>query len=268
MELLTRVSLIKTMKIIIVLPAYNEEESIGPLCQSLGEAMKEDGLSYQVLIVNDGSKDNTAQIASRFKKKMPLEIINHRKNLGLSEAIKTGLTNALERAGPGDVIVTMDADNTHTPGLILRMIRMIREGSDVVIASRYQPGSRVRGVSFSRQVISFWAGYLFRVFFPIKGVRDYTCGYRAYKATVLKRAIQRYGKSFFDQPGFSVQVDILLKMRKLDIIVTEAPLILRYDLKHGISKMKVIKTIKETLILLVKRRFLEGYQPDRKNADV
>ncbi|MBU1127245.1 glycosyltransferase family 2 protein, partial [Patescibacteria group bacterium] len=230
--------------IFIVLPAYNEEETIGPLCQRLKQVMKEDKLSYRVLVVNDGSKDNTAKIVARFRKKMPLEIIDHRKNLGLSEAIKSGLINASKKAKSGDVIVTMDSDNTHTPGLILRMIRMIREGSDVVIASRYQHDSRIRGVPFFRQIISFGASFLFRVFFPIKGVRDYTCGYRAYKATVLKQALRHYGEKFFDQPGFSVMVDILLKMRKLDIIATEAPLILRYDLKHSTSKMNIGKTIK------------------------
>lgn len=240
--------------IYVVLPAYNEEKTIGTLLKSLKFVMKENGLVYKTIIVNDGSSDNTAKVVSGFKNKIPLELISHENNLGLSEAIKTGLLRALKRAKKEDIIITMDSDNTQTPGLILRMARMIREGHDVVIASRYRHGSRVKGVPFSRNLLSLSASLLFQITFPIKGVRDYTCGYRAYKVKVLKKAILYYGEDFFNSPGFSCMVDILLKLRRFDIIAAEVPLVLRYDLKHGISKMNVIRNIRDSLVLLVKRR--------------
>jgi dolichol-phosphate mannosyltransferase len=65
---------------------------------------------------------------------------------------------------------------------------------------------------------------------PIRGVRDYTCGYRAYRGRVLRQAFQRYGDDFINQEGFQCMVDILLKLRKMDVIFGEVPLILRYDL--------------------------------------
>lgn len=188
--------------IFIVLPAYNEEKTIGTLLDSVIFVMKENGLSYQVVVVNDGSSDKTAKVIHQFKKRMPISLVNHKKNLGLSEAIKTGLLYTLKKAKSKDIIITMDSDNTHTPGLILRMVRMIREGNDVVIASRYRTGSRVKGVPISRMFLSLGASLLFRLSFPIRGVRDYTCGYRAYRAKVLKEAFSYYGEDFVNRPGF------------------------------------------------------------------
>jgi dolichol-phosphate mannosyltransferase len=78
--------------------------------------------------------------------------------------------------------------------------------------------------------LSWGAGKLFRVCYPIHGVRDYTCGYRAYRAGFLRRAFEN-DKYFIDQPGFSCMIDILLKLDRLGAIMTEVPLVLRYDLK-------------------------------------
>ena len=149
----------------------------------------------------------------------------------------------------------MDADDTHTPGLILRMVRMIREGHDVVIASRYRPGSRVVGLTWFRKVMSYGASWLFRFLMPIHGVRDFTCGFRAYRADVIQNAIKHYGDKFVDQDGFQCMVDILLKLRRMNLIFGEVPFILRYDYKEGASKMNVGRTVRKTLQLIVKRLF-------------
>jgi dolichol-phosphate mannosyltransferase len=125
----------------------------------------------------------------------------------------------------------------------------------VVIASRYQHGSVTRGVPGYRKFLSFGAGMLFRIAFPIEGVRDYTCGFRAYRAGVMQQAIRKYGERLFDQQGFQCMVDILLKLRALNLVFGEAPMILRYDFKEGASKMKVARTINSTLLLMLKRRF-------------
>ncbi|MEW5852656.1 MAG: glycosyltransferase family 2 protein [Myxococcota bacterium] len=239
--------------ICIVLPAYNEEKTLPPLLESIREVMAEEKLDYEVLVVDDGSSDGTAQVVRDFSQRMPVVLRQHPVNRGLPEAIKTGLFEAADRLEDRDIIITMDADNTHSPGLILRMIRLIREGSHVVIASRYRTGSRIRGLSRSREVLSLGANVLFRVFLPIEGVRDYSCGYRAYSVAIIKQAISRYGAALTNEPGFSCMVDILLKIRELQPIVTEVPLILRYDLKESASKMNVSRNVKETLSLLVRR---------------
>lgn len=240
--------------IVVVLPAYNESLCIGELLNSFCEAINEEGAPCRLIVVNDGSNDDTAAVVRGFQERMELELINHPVNKGLAEAMKTGLFRAVETCSDKDIIVTMDADNSHLPGLMFRMVRLIREGNDVVIASRYQRGAKIRGLSLYRRFLSYTAALLFRLILPMDGVRDYTCGYRAYRATLLKRAFREYGKEFISEPGFSCMVDILIKLRKFDPIVEEAPLILRYDLKKSSSKMNVGRTIRQTLSLLVRRR--------------
>jgi dolichol-phosphate mannosyltransferase len=181
-------------------------------------------------------------------------LIEHPANLGLGAAIRSGLLGAVDAAGGDDVIVTMDADDTHTPAAIEQMLARINAGLDVVVASRYQPGARVLGVPATRRFLSFAASVLFRIVFPTPGVRDFTCGYRAYRASALNAAVARYRKEFIDQEGFQCMVDILLKLRRMNLRFGEVPLVLRYDLKAGKSKMKVLRTIAKTLVLLVRRR--------------
>ncbi len=244
--------------IYIILPAYNEESTLPPLLNAIKENMEESRLSYKVIVVNDGSTDNTPHVVRELSPLMHLRLVNQPENKGLAESLKTGLLEAIKEAQAKDIIITMDSDNTHTPGLIMRMVSMIREGHDVVIASRYKSGSRVIGVPLFRRMLSFGASILLRILFPMKGVKDYTSGYRAYKAEVIKRMFSVYGQNIIDQPGFSCMVDLLLKMRRYHLIIAEVPLLLRYDQKTSISKMNVAKTMVETLKLIIKRRFLSS----------
>lgn len=242
-------------KVWIVLPAFNEERDLPPLLERIDEAMEETNISFEVLIVDDGSTDNTYEIADQWSNKLPLQVRSHPVNQGLGATLRDGLQWACQVARPNDVIVTLDADNSHTPELIVRMLRLVREGHDVVVASRFRPGSRVRGLPLHRRLLSRIAGIIFKTLFPIPGIRDYTSGYRAYRAHVLQEVISR-DPGFFDQDGFQVMVDVLLKLRRdPSLIFGEAPLILRYDHKQGASKMDVTGTALGTLGLILRRRF-------------
>jgi dolichol-phosphate mannosyltransferase len=238
--------------ILIVLPAYNEAAGLPALLRSIRQVMDEGRLAYKVVVVDDGSTDGTWDAITANAAEMPVVPVRHEVNRGLAEALRSGLQVAVDQAGPDDVIVTMDADNTHAPGLVMRMLGLIREGHDVVIGSRYVSGARVVGVPFHRRVLSGGASLLMRTVFPIEGVRDYTCGFRAYRASILQAAFARYSERLISQKGFSCMVDILLKLRTLEpeAIMGEVPLVLRYDLKHGMSKMRAARTVVDTLVLM------------------
>lgn len=241
-------------RVLVVLPAYNEEANIGSLLDRLDESMGNAFLPYEAIVIDDGSRDRTGEVLSACAGKFPVTIVRHAQNQGLGATIRDGLVFAAQRAHQTDIIITMDADESHTPGLILRMVRMIQEGHDVIIASRYQPGSRTYGVPTYRRILSYGASCLFRILFPIQGVHDFTCGYRAYRAGILQKALATYGDHFIDLSGFQSMVDILLKLRRLPVIFGEVPLILRYDLKAGASKMRVARTAAQTFRLIFKRR--------------
>jgi dolichol-phosphate mannosyltransferase len=241
-------------KVWIALPAYNEENSLPPLLKAINAALEPAGINYGVIVVDDGSRDATASIAREAATNGPLELIMHVKNQGLAAAIRTGLGAAVARSGPNDVIVTMDCDDTHPPRLIPQMLDLINDGRDVVIASRFQPGATVVGVPASRMLYSIGAKWMFRILFPIHGVRDYTCGYRAYRAEAIRAAAAMYGDQLITETGFSCMADLLLKLRRLPLEMSEVPLELRYDRRGGGSKMRVLRTIRQTLMLMVRRR--------------
>jgi dolichol-phosphate mannosyltransferase len=177
-------------------------------------------------------------------------LINHDGNKGLGVAMRTGLSAAAALSGPADAVVTMDADNTHDPALIPAMRRELKAGNDLVIASRYQQGGQEIGLSASRHVFSKGASLLLRLFFPIKGARDYTCGYRMYSGDLLERAVASYGDRLVEERGFTCMAEILIKMARLGARVSEVPLVLRYDLKAGASKMNVWRTIQRYFVLI------------------
>ncbi|WP_235033507.1 glycosyltransferase [Rubripirellula obstinata] len=241
-------------KIFMALPAYNEEEALPELLERIGEAFADSNLPYEVIVVDDGSKDDTAKIVSQMSFQMPIHLVQHEVNQGLGVTLRDGLREAVDRAGERDIIVTMDADNTHPPGLINRMVTLVHEGCDVVIASRFQPGARVVGVPIERHFLSVGARALFTLLFPTRGVRDYTSGYRAYKASVIRQGFAEHGDDFVGETGFSCMADVLLKLRKQGVLFGEAPLRLRYDQKGGASKMQVFKTMWLTLKLLGRHR--------------
>jgi dolichol-phosphate mannosyltransferase len=233
----------------VVLPAFNEAASIGVLLDRLNGALS--GLPYttRVLVVDDGSTDGTAEIVRPFADR-GVELIAHAKNQGLHAAVRTGMLAALGNSGENDVIVVMDADNTHDPALIPIMVSGIAAGADLVIASRFAPGGRMIGAPAVRRLYSLGARLLLTLRFPTSGVRDFTCGYRAYRAGLLKRAFERYGDQFISVSGFACMLDILLRLHGLGARIKEVPLVLRYDFKESQSKLRVLPTIRNTIGLL------------------
>ena len=246
------------MTVIYILPAYNEGENLGPLLNEIRTAMDRAGLEYQIVVIDDGSTDNTYAVAQDYAQRMPILIEQNKPNAGLAAALRKGLRKAIEIAAPTDAIVTMDADNTHKPIQVPQMLKALEQETDIVVASRYRPGAEIHGLSAFREALSRVAGLIFQVCFPIRGIRDYTCGYRVYRAKVLQGAWQLYGPNFVSEHGFSCIVDTLLKLHKCGARAVEIPLILRYDLKKGQSKMRVMRTTVQTLWLLLRRRFNVG----------
>jgi len=245
-------------KVWIVLPAFNEAKNLGKLIDSIVATMGRLQLTYEIVAVDDGSRDQTLEVIRRYQPHLPVTAVVHSTNQGLGATMRDGFYYVSQKAAPQDVVIAMDADNTHNPGLMGSMLQSIEEGSDVVIASRYQNGSVIRGVPSFRQWLSLMASYLFRICFPVTGVKDYTCGYRAYRVDLIQSAFKKYGDSFINQNGFECMVDILIKLRKLEAIFREVPLVLRYDLKEGESKMRVARTIFRSLTLIAKHRLKLG----------
>lgn len=241
---------IRATSVTVVLPAYNEERDLPALLPRIREALAPFS-TYRVLIVDDASTDATADIAMAFARTMPVRLIRHRRNGGLGAAIRTGLKAA---AGFDGIVITLDADNSQGPELMPEMIARIREGADVVIASRFREGAAEVGVPRHRVALSHAASWLLRALIGYPGVRDYSCGYRAYRGEALRRLISTYGDNFLREHGFSCMVELLINLKRIDARIVEVPLVLRYDLKEGASKMRIWRTLSRYLVVVWRGR--------------
>lgn len=226
--------------IYLLLPAYNEEKSFVNLFRKVDEYFtKELKEPYQIIVCNDGSSDKTPEILESYKDKLPLTIITHNRNRGLGETIRDLFEYAADTANPEDIIIRMDCDDTHEPQFMTGLINKINAGCDVVIASRFEPGGGAEGLNGYRNWLSTLARWFMMIMFPIKGLKEYSSGFRAYKASTLQHAFRVFGNQFIQLKGlgFTCTLEKVVKLKIIGAKFGEAPMILRYDQKVSESKM-------------------------------
>ena len=227
------------MRIVVLLPALNEESSIGSLIHRVYASAKELCEDVVVVVCDDGSSDGTPDILNELSRELPVEVITHKLNRGLGETIRDLIERACEITEANDLVVRLDADGTHEPIYFEAMKRSIEKGADVVIASRFAPSGGQLGVPKSRAFLSRGANLFMRVIFPIKGLREYSSGFRMYRAQVLHQAVAFYGNNFIQIKGlgFTCTLEKLVKLNMMGVRFEEIPFVLRYDRKTGSSKM-------------------------------
>jgi len=257
----------------VIFPAWNEERVIRPTLLALWHAFRGRNEAYTAVLVDDGSTDRTVEEAraavAESGGELKLEVLSHEQNRGLGAGLRTGIYWVVDRAADDDVLVTLDADNTHPPALIPALVEQVRNGADLSIASRYRTGSEVHGVPGHRRALSDIASVVFSTIYPIPSVRDYTCCFRAYRVPLLRRARAVYGEDLCTARGFEAVMDLLLRLGPLGMKVSEIGFVLDYGDRVGQSKMKVVRTIRSTLLLLLRRRWerMTRYTP-RKLAQL
>lgn len=251
--------------IIIGLPAYNEEGALPKLFDKLLFLRDVYGDRLRIIVVNDGSSDNTENILKEYKESHDfIDYINHDGNQGLGRAMHTLFCHVSQNYGKDDILITLDADNTHNPNIIPEMIdKLIKEKLDVVIASRFTPGGKEIGLTIERKIYSRGAAAFLKIFFPIANVHDYSCGFRVYDIGYLDRAIKAYEGKLVTSKGFECMAEVLARFSKIGVKASEYPLVLEYNLKEGQSKMKVLNTIKGYFSLIHRVK-----KPTRKRGEV
>ncbi len=232
-----------------VLPAYNEQDSLPNLLKRIA-ALQDIPLDrVTVFVVDDGSTDKTASIVSEGVPGLDIKLVSHKKNMGLGQAVQTGIKEVINIASDNDIIIIMDADDTHDVGLLSSMLRKIDDGADMVIASRFVTGGDDSSAPAFRRFLSRGAIYVFSTFLPLNGINDFTSGYRAYRTCLLRVASTHWGERLIEEQGFACMVELLLKLRHWSPVIEEVPMNLRYDRKLSESKLKLGKTLLQYLKL-------------------
>lgn len=225
--------------IYVLLPAYNEERSFELLIPDIEKQVSEEGFDLKIIICNDGSDDNTNEVLDKLGQLYPIEVLTHKINRGLGETSRDLFERAAELAKPDDVIIRLDCDNTHEPRYIARMIKKLDEGFDVTTASRFQEGGGQSGVTLYRTFISYCAQIFMKVVFGLRGQKEFSCGFRAYRAAIIQKAIEVYGNQFIQLKGlgFTCTLEKMVKLKMLGARFSEIGFQLRYDKKTSYSKM-------------------------------
>ena len=204
----------------VVIPAYNEEKTVGDVICKTISAMESLRMPFEIIVVDDGSTDNTGRIATRHK----TTVLSNGKNRGKGYALRKGFQHA-----QGDIIVTLDADGAHTPKEISDLIDPLFKGVDIVAGSRFLG----RGKNSTSRLNRF-GNFIFNSVMMIltgKYITDSQTGFRAFKKEVLKRVN-------LESVGYEIETEITVKGVNNGFVYQEKPISCGKR-KYSVSKLKI-----------------------------
>ena len=211
----------------IVIPTYNEKDNIVPLVERLNSTLA--GRNFEILLVDDNSKDGTVDVAAGMADKFPVKVMVRTKERGLATAVLHGLKYAR-----GNIIGVMDADLQHPPEINSALLKALDEGADMAIGSRYVTGGGVPNWGLLRRIISKGASSLAHLFLPsTRHVKDPMSGFYMFKREAM-------GTTEFKPIGYKILLEMLVMGNFKKVV--EVPFIFE-DRSSGRSKMKARQQI-------------------------
>jgi len=226
----------RSSAVTVVIPAYNEEKTIGDVIFETNSIMNGLGVPYEIIVVDDGSTDKTGQIASTHK----AIVLSNKKNCGKGYALR----RALQRAS-GDIIVTIDSDGEHKPKEIPDLIEPLFNGTDIVAGSRFL-GSQMRATTHLNVIGNF----LFNAaIMTLTGrvVTDSQTGFRAIKRNVLDTLN-------LESDGYEIEAEITVKGLRNGFVFKEKPITVERR-KYNVSKLKLLSDGTRILRTILKAKF-------------
>lgn len=213
------------IELTIIAPMYNEEENVDSTFSSIMETMQSFDKSWELIFVNDGSKDNTLQVSRELEKSNPnLKVLSYSRNRGRGYALRSGFLNA-----KGRYLVTIDFDLSYHPDHILKLYQELKNDNtvDAVLGSPYMPGGRTEGVPAKRLYISKFSNKFINFFFP-GNISTSTCILRGYRREAIT-AIE------LESDDKEIHLEILSKLLTLGYQVKEIPATLKARQKGASS---------------------------------
>ncbi len=212
----------------VILPTYREAENIGKLIEDI-EALK---LNSTILVIDDSSPDETANVVKEKQNKYPNVVLcNRPKKSGLGSAITDGFKYFLNDADPPKYVFTMDADYSHNPQDLPKLLATMREcDCGIVIGSRYSKGGQIEGWPLSRKIISKTANSIARSSLGLE-LRDCTAGFRCYSTRFLREVI-----GSLHSQTYEIQIETVRQASLRHFQVKETP-VLFVNRKQGKSKL-------------------------------
>jgi dolichol-phosphate mannosyltransferase len=237
--------------VLVLIPTYNEIESIASLLARVRAAVPE----ADVLVIDDDSPDGTGDLVDAAAATDPAVSVLHRTAKdGLGRAYLAGFAIARERGY--DFVVEIDADGSHDPADLPAMIALARAGADLVIGSRWVPGGAVRNWPLVRQLISRGGNTYARIALRSR-IRDITAGFRVFRTT----ALSRLDATSVSSQGYCFQVEVAWRIERAGLSVVEHPITF-VERENGESKMHT-GIVAEALLRVTQWGIAERLHPAR-----
>lgn len=239
------------MKIVVVIPTYNERENIERLIPVLHDEYKHfSHHEIHTLIVDGNSPDGTGEVVEGFKSEYPnTHLLREKEKAGLGAAYVYGFKHAIRELG-AEVVVEMDADFQHDPKDLTRMLKKFDEGYDYVIGSRYIKGGSIpKEWAFYRKFLSFGGSLFSKIILGIFNVNDFTTGF---KISRVNGFLNKIDLDNINSSGFAYKLDLLFKMHKAGAKIVEVPI--KFGLRdRGDSKMEKDNMMDSLRVVLLLR---------------
>jgi len=221
--------------IYVCVPVHNEARTAGLVLWKVRQVFAAFPREYQLLVLDDASTDDTAEVLASYAKVLPMTIVTHRERRGYARSLEALLRLALQRTDrpKRDCAITLHADFAHSPEAMEDLVKRLESGADLVVAELLEErgGGRVsRALRMARR----WAPRLLRV----AGVRDSVSGYLALRLIVLRQALRGDAAPFLQTDGWCASAELVARLapfaRRLDTVPATA----RYDLVQRPSRVQ------------------------------
>ncbi len=237
------------MEISVIIPAYNEAKRITPTIQSVVEYL--DNLvqdSYEIIVVLDGSKDNTLEVVSKLSNKYKaIKIIDNKINQGKGAVVRQGIMES-----KGDYVLFMDADNSTHIYELYKILPMMKQGVDIVVGSRDMQGSKVEIRQARYKEILGDLGNLWIQILLVGGIKDTQCGFKVFAGDKARHIFSK-----LNMKGWSFDIELLALARHFGYSIKEMPVIWYNDDSSHVKLKDYIQVLIDTII--IKYRLLTGY---------
>jgi glycosyltransferase involved in cell wall biosynthesis len=238
----------------VVFPAYNEEETIHLVIERTDSVVKKTGLRYELLVVDDGSEDDTRQEVLRSSKENgSVRLVGYADNLGKGFALTRGFFNSL-----GDLIIFLDGDTDVEPAGVIDFVNALKE-ADLVIASKRHPQSKIEA-PFSRKLLSYTFNVIVRLFLGMD-IKDTQTGLKAVKKSALRQVFP-----LLSVKRYAFDVELIAVSKLLSLKIVELPVELR--LTKGFKIKEICQMLLDVLGIAYRLRITKYYHRQKANSTV
>lgn len=203
-----------------------------------------DRFSMHFIIVDDGSTDDSGDVAEQLGHDLDTVVLRHGVNQGPGYAFGTAFEYLMPHVRDNMWVLTCEGDNTSRLTLLSQMFQRSQEGYQAIFASPYMYGGRIVNTDPFRVFLSNIANTFVKEFLQIYGILTVSSFFRLYRGEVIQNLQSYYGPRILEQRGFESMVEMTIKMVHLNTTISEVPMVLDTSLRRGKSKMKIARTIR------------------------